>query len=495
AKTDYNSDAVPAMVWDDCSSSAHWRNRPNEGPFLAVFNFDGTHESSIFDYKPFTVSPAAVRVPAFLPDVPAIREDLAQYYGRIEAMDNFVGILVGQLKEDGLYEDTVIIHTSDHGGVHPRSKRYCYDDGLHVPLILRVPAQLGLPFPVMGIRVGAAVSTLSIPPTLLELAGLTPPAYMSGPSLLRVTFDADESLAFSMRDRMDERIDMIRTVRDHRYRYIRNYMPHRPWGQHQGYAWRAAGYRAWDELHREGLLSVAQDRFWQSKPTAELYDTATDPDEVHNLAGRDGYQGIEDRLRESLREHLIAVQDSGFLPEDDSLRENVAEFDQARKVSTKDLESIVDFTDLVIERDVSRLAELVGKLSSKNAAIRRWAALGLLMISDEAHQAAPSLHDALIMESSAAVAISMAEALARISGDPVAYQVLLEEISPRRPFPIRLAALNALTYLPSHQVMPLRESIRASSSDGNEYVSRAVQYLLSLLGEDKSTAAGGSMHS
>ncbi len=495
AKTDYNSDVDPDLIWSESSASAHWRNRPEGAPFLAVFNLDGTHESSIFDYTQFTIEPASVRVPAFLPDIPEIRDDLAQYYSRIEAMDAFVGELITQLKEDELYDDTVIIHTSDHGGVHPRSKRYCYDDGLHVPLIMRVPPQFGLSFPEAGTRVDAVVSTLSIPPTLVQLAGLTPPAYMSGPGLLQPAFDADASLAFGMRDRMDERIDMIRTVRGHRYRYIRNYLPHRPWGQHQGYAWQAAGYRTWHELHRDGRLSAPQDAFWQTKPTAELYDTTLDPDEVDNLAGRAEYQTIESTLRKALREHMIAVHDSGLLPEDDSLREDGTAPAPLSNAHLGDHATILDFADRVIERDPSRLPELIQQLSNQDAAIRRWAALGIVMIAEHAQQAAPALRTALAVEPFAAVAIAIAEALARISGDPAAYEAFADALDPQKPFPLRLAALNALTYLPPYQAAQLREAIRNSSDDGNEYVSRAVRYLLSLFDDEATDGQSSSARS
>ena len=136
AKTDYNCDVDPHAIWDDCSTTAHWRDRPEGAPFLAVFNYDGTHESSVFGRDEFTVDPDAVRLPSYLPDTPDIRADYAHHYRHVAAMDAFVGRLLDQLAEDGLLDDTIVIHTSDHGGVNPRSKRWCYDEGLHVPLIV-----------------------------------------------------------------------------------------------------------------------------------------------------------------------------------------------------------------------------------------------------------------------------------------------------------------------------------------------------------------------
>ena len=89
--------------------------------------------------------------------------------------------------------------------------------------------------------------------------------------------------AFSNRNRMDEAIDFVRSARDERYRYIRNYMPHLPWGQHIDFMWKQAGYRRWEQLHLAGGLPEVQDRFWREKPYEELYDLEADPDEVTYL--------------------------------------------------------------------------------------------------------------------------------------------------------------------------------------------------------------------
>lgn len=179
-------------------------------------------------------------------------------------MDAFVGGLLTQLAEDRLLDQTIVIHTSDHGGVNPRSKRYCYDEGLHVPLIIAAPGRYADLFPARGTRVKAAVSTIRIPPTLIHLAGGEVPSYMQGRTLAEAEFDDTRELAFGMRNRMDERYDMMRTVRDSRFRYIRNYYPHRPYGQHQGYAWLAAGYRSWEREHPAACKRRSASICWRS---------------------------------------------------------------------------------------------------------------------------------------------------------------------------------------------------------------------------------------
>lgn len=183
SKTDYNADVEPDELWDECSDSAHWRNRSDGQPFLAVFNIDGTHESAVFREGRPALDASAVRVPAYLPDTPEIRDDIARYYEDVERMDTVVGELLAQLAADGLAESTVVVHTSDHGGVNPRSKRHCYEEGLRVPLLVHAPARFAERFPPSGTRVAAAVTTTSIPATLIDLAGGAVPEHMPEPSL------------------------------------------------------------------------------------------------------------------------------------------------------------------------------------------------------------------------------------------------------------------------------------------------------------------------
>jgi arylsulfatase A-like enzyme len=473
AKTDYNADVDPAAIWNESSRVAHWRNRPEGAPFLAVFNIDGTHESSIFEPSPLVVDPHAIALPSYLPDSPGIRGDLARHYGRIRDMDVVVGELVAQLREDGLYEDTVILYTSDHGGVHPRSKRFCYDEGLHVPLILRVPTRFGLAVPDPGTRVGTPVSTLAIPRTIADIAGAGAPKTMAAPSLVSGRLP-DDALVFGTRDRMDERIDLIRTVRDRRYRYIRNYLPHRPWGLHQAYAWRAAGYREWERAHRDGRLTPAQDAFWHGKPACELYDTVADPDEVENLAGRPELAAVENRLCDALHRHMIKVGDAGFRAEPLGAVDAQSHADGARRA----LESLIELADLAIQRNPDNVSRLLTALSDDDADMRRWAAMGLLMMADRVPLDPEPLRRASAEEHEPAAAIAIAEAWARLTNEAEPYRILGRYLRPSLPFPLRLAALNALGALDPERVAPMRRTVREAALDGNEYVSRAVADLL-----------------
>ncbi|MFE7564901.1 sulfatase-like hydrolase/transferase [Kitasatospora sp. NPDC057500] len=476
AKTDYNCDADPQAVWNDSSGSAHWRNRPDGAPFLAVFNYDPTHESAVFRHEEFTVDPAGIRLPAYLPDTPEIRGDFAHYYSHIAAMDAFVGRLLAELAEDGELDNTVVIHTSDHGGVNPRSKRWCYDEGLHVPLIVAAPERHAHRFPAPGTRVDAAVSTLRIPPTLVDLAGGTAPAHMRGESLARTSFDPAGELAFSMRNRMDERPDMIRTVRDARYRYIRNYAPHRPYGTHQAFAWLAAGYRSWEAEHLAGRLDDVQDAFWHEKPGVELYDCAADPDQVRNLAGDPAHAEAERRLDDALRAHVLAVHDNGFLPEGSP----VEGYDASRADGAYPLARVLDIADAVGRRDPALIPRFTTALTDQDASVRRWGAVGLLALPAGAltAEAVAVLRTTAGDDPDPHVRIASAEAVGKHTDDAAAAALLAGLAAPGHPEGVRLEALDALTALGPTAAAPHRGVVAAAAEEPFEYLGNAARYLL-----------------
>jgi arylsulfatase A-like enzyme len=473
-KTDYNADIDSAAIWDESSREAHWRNRPSGSPFLAVFNIDGTHESSVFGPVPLAVDPGRIRLPAYLPDTAEIREGFARHYRHIAEMDAAVGKLLSELEDDGLLDNTIIIHCSDHGGVMPRSKRFCYDEGLHVPLIVAAPRRFADLFPRPGTRVEAAVSTIRIPPTLIDLAGGEIPGYMQGQSLARTRFDPAAELAFGARNRMDERYDMIRTVRDARFRYLKNYLPHRPYGQHQAFAWLGAGYQSWQREYLAGHLAEPQARFWQEKPGVELYDTVADPDEVHNLAGQQRYAEIEQRLERSLHEHMLAVHDNGFLPEGSPAEG----YEASREPGRYPLADLLDLADAVIKRDPDKLPRFIDALTNSEATIRRWSAIGILALGPAGVAAADELRTLLHTEPDPFVIIPCSEALARWSADAASAGRLAEFAEPLYPRPVRLEALNALAALDPNSLLPYRDHIEVAAQDPDQYVGEAGRYLL-----------------
>ncbi|MGD2175844.1 MAG: sulfatase-like hydrolase/transferase, partial [Candidatus Brocadiaceae bacterium] len=134
-KTDYQF-SPPFTAWDELSTEAHWRNRLDaDQPFFAVFNLGRTHESGMWPEKcpEIAFDPDEIEVPPYFPDTPKVREAMARMYTNIEHNDGVLGDLLQQLEEDGLAEETVVFHWSDHGPL-PRGKRWPYDSGTHVPM-------------------------------------------------------------------------------------------------------------------------------------------------------------------------------------------------------------------------------------------------------------------------------------------------------------------------------------------------------------------------
>jgi arylsulfatase A-like enzyme len=473
AKTDYNGPIDVARTWNASGTGAHWRNRPAGAPFFAVFNTDRTHESKLFGAAPGAVSPDEVRLPAYLPDAPAVRGDRAAYYDLVRRMDDAVGERIAELEAAGLAEDTIVFYYSDHGGVLPRSKRHCYEDGLRTALVVRVPERWRHLAPAgPGSVVTAPVSLVDLAPTALALAGVAAPAHLHGGAFLGPGRSASRSYAFSGRDRMDERYDLVRTVTDGRYRYIRNYAPHRPWGQHIAYAWQQKGYQAWEREHLAGRLSATRDRFFRPKPAEELYDLRADPDEVRDLAADPAYDAVRRRLREALAAHLLAVHDNGFVPEGAAAEG----YEQSRRAGAYPIADVLALADRAAARDPADRGHFTARLGDGNEVVRYWAAQGLLMLGPAAAGAAAALAGRLSAETSPRVAVVVAEALAGLGQPGPAVAKLASIVDGSGNGRARLAALNALADVGSAATAAL-PAIRRLTGDGDDYLRRAARHL------------------
>ena len=195
--------------------------------------------------------------------------------------------------------------------------------GLRVPLIVRIPPQLRPLIPgdyQPGGTSQRLVSFVDLVPTLLSLVGLRPPEHLQGHAFLGKYAGDEPDYLYSFRDRMDERYDMSRAVRDQRYSYIRNFMPHRPQGTFLAYMFQTPTTRVWKQMYDDGLLDQAQSRFWQTKEAEELYDLENDPHQIHNLAADPAQAETLERMRAALRDWMIRSGDLGLLPEGEMLQ-------------------------------------------------------------------------------------------------------------------------------------------------------------------------------
>jgi arylsulfatase A-like enzyme len=311
-KTDYQFEAPPTM-WDENSSAAHYRNRAEGQPFFAVFNAMITHESQIWERstKPLRVDPSAVNIPPFYPDTDSVRLDIARHYTNIAEMDEWVGEKLQELKDLGELENTIIFFWSDHGDGLPFFKREITDRGLHVPLIIRYPQKENA-----GTRVHDLVSLIDLGPTALSLAGIQTPTYMQGQAFAGAFKAQPRSYIFGARDRMDVPVDRVRSIRDKRLRYVRNFHPELPAYQPIGYRLQQAGMR--DILRKKDaneLNAIQMQWFKAPKATEELYALESDPWELNNVVDDPAYQEDVKRLRNALDQWINETNDLGKMPE------------------------------------------------------------------------------------------------------------------------------------------------------------------------------------
>lgn len=472
SKTHYNCDVDPNTLWDETSGTAHWRNRPAGAPFLAVFNTMLTHESCMFERKDGPVRPQDVTVPAYLPDSDGIRQSLASYYNQIERMDAFMGERLAELEADGAAEDTIVFYYSDHGSPLPRSKRFCYDEGLGVPMIVRVPARWRhLLDEAPGTTVDTPVSLVDLFATFLSAAGLDMVEGLQGQAFLGPK-RRERDFAFGGRDRMDERYDLTRTVRSARFRYIRNYAPHRVWGQHYAFAWESKAYQDYETAHIAAQLTPIQERFWQRKPAEELYDIAQDPDATVNLASNPAYVAELERMREALDQHMLDIHDCGFIPE-----ASPAEAWQAsRDKAVYPIGEVIALAGRAIARDENNVPKFCQLLSHPSLVMRFWAAQGLLMLAVEGHPMPPQARSAWMSEHEPAVRIALSEALGHAGDGAAQAEYLTGLISSESNPRLRLQALCALTEMPHPADISL-PVVAGLVEDEDEYVRGAAACL------------------
>lgn len=318
SKEDYQFRS-PVTMWDDSSNKAHYRNRPDPNqPFFAIFNFTTSHESQVWmrEKEDLLVSPDDVKVPPVYPDDSLTRHVLARFITNAMRMDTQVGEVIAQLKEDGLYENTIIFFYSDHGDGMPYFKRELYDRGLRAPLLIKAP------FLEAGSQSEELISFVDFAPTLLSLAGVPIPESMQGQAFLGPQkAKSPRKYSFAARDRVDSEYDRVRAVTDGRFKYIRNYMPEKPNYQNVRYRLQNPLMVHLLELNEKGLLDENQARwFAPNKPNEELYDTESDPWEFNNLIGDSKYAEKLIELRKAHEDWIAKYGDMGALNEMEMVR-------------------------------------------------------------------------------------------------------------------------------------------------------------------------------
>jgi arylsulfatase A-like enzyme len=429
-KTDYNSGNYREIIeasWDENSDSAHWRKRGQGRPFFSIFNLMTSHQSRtmVWPYEQFVSEvqgklshdeihdPAKVPLPPYYPDTPVVRKTVARYYDCVTAMDKEVGAILQQLEDDGLADDTIVFFYSDHGSGMPRHKRALLDSGMKVAMIVRVPEKYqhlveGKP----GTRSDRLVNFADFGPTVLSLAGVAIPSYMEGKPFFGKEAVAPREYVYGHRDRVDEVLDLARSVRDKRYLYIRNFMPHL--GYNQPSAWPDLGEirHEFYRLADPSTMSKAQWHFVRpTRELEELYDCQADPINLNNLAGSGQHREVLERMRQQLFDHIRDSKDLGFVPEALAwdISGGTTQWEMARSGGSYDQQALVAAAAAVGQ---GKQGDFISHLNHANAGVRYWGAVGLSGMESLSPDAVEALVSALSDEA-ANVRIEAANALAR----------------------------------------------------------------------------------
>ncbi len=493
SKTDYQfAHPSPEEIWDESSGRAHWKKAAPSQPFFAVFNFTGCHESGIADdakYREVTAKLTAAQrqvadklstLPPYTPDTPRAREDWKRNYELITAMDAWAGELIAELKQAGKYEETIIFFWSDHGVGLPRAKRWLYESGTHVPLIVRIPEKFrsagqGQP----GSINDELVSSVDFGATVLKLTGLSVPVTAQGRAFLGSHLTPARQFIYGSRDRMDERYDIIRSVRDARYRYVRNFEPLKPYYQYMNTAELGATMREIRHAEQSGTLPALGRQFSLGyKPAEELYDVESDPHEVHNLAKEPSQQQRLAAMREECLRWQKEIRDIGLVPEAEiEIREATIDsrYDILRQADGEEM--VGRLVDAAARASLGSrvLEQLLGDLQDADAAIRSWGATGIGNCSaeipiDKLSTIVPALAQ-FLRDTAPDVRIAAARALCRLGKLELGLPVLQQELKSQHQWG-RLAAAIVLDELDEAARPALADLQAALRDQPNKYIIR-----------------------
>jgi arylsulfatase A-like enzyme len=477
-KEDYNT-RTPDSVWDESSRKATYRSRAPGQPFFHVINFTTTHESSMFQPRELEHDPERAPHWPYHPRNEVFRRDRARYADNLTRMDAQAGQILAQLEADGLAEDTIVFYFSDHGGIFPRSKRFVYDSGIRVPLIIRVPKKFGgLASTPPGGRTDRLVSFVDFAPTILSLADVPIPEYMQGRAFLGSQAAAPREYVFAARDRMGPCPDLIRAVRDKRYKYIRNFLPHLPAFQYDSYAMGIPSWANIWQLHREGRLDPIQRRMFEPKPAEELYDTRRDPHEIENVAGRPELRDVLAKMRAACDEWLREIHDVSFIPELEMHRLSAGStpYDLARDPVRYPIDDVLRLAGMAAAGEASNLPLLKKHLDGGNTVLQYWAAVGCRVLDGRSAPAREALSAAMKNSPSPSVRMAAAEVLCRLGDCEQPLEILKSYLASPEPW-TRMHAAVTLGWL-GERARPAGAALEKAAADTENYPKLAAQNAL-----------------
>ena len=314
-----------SLGWKGPRGRGDWQDVPKGVPFFGQIGSNGGKglrlvPAALEKAGLQPIDPADVDVPPQYPDIPGIRAAVAGHLDTMVVTDNQVGEIVGRMQAEGVWENTIIFIYSDHGSNLPRSKEFCYEEGLHVPLIVVAPGMQDVVKP--GTRRGDIVNLMDVAATSLALAGIAVPDTMDSRNVFAK--DYHREYVFSSQDQMANTIDRVRSVMGQCFHYIRNFMTDRPlykYGYREMGALLAAksssaGHylNTMRQMYEDGELTAAQALPYGPRPAEELYDLESDPHELVNLAEDPAYRKQLDEMSGALAGWLADTGDKGQYP-------------------------------------------------------------------------------------------------------------------------------------------------------------------------------------
>ena len=409
SKTDYNlrgpKGRNPKEFWDYSGGdyAGTWKKRKEGQPFFTVYNIGDSHESRAFgDHKDESIDPEKMILAPYHPDLPEMRNTYAKYASAISRMDSLVGQAIENLKQDGLYENTIIVYNSDHGGVLARSKRFLYSSGIHCPLIVRIPEKMKALYPkgkTPGSTMDRIVSFIDMPKTWVSLTGAEMTDNFQGRIFLGPNTEPESQYHFSWRERADERFDNVRVMRDKQFAYHKNYAPFAPNGQYLAYMHNMKATGAWERHHLAGKTNAVTGRFFEPRPSEEFYDNFKDFHNIDNQIDDPLHQTKIKELKKELRRQQLKYFDSGLMPEEMRNRiikeKNTTVYDFVRDPKLYPLAQYLDYSDLALTRKKKNLKTFIKGLADEDPVKRYWSVIGLLLLEKQAKPAIPELKKVL----------------------------------------------------------------------------------------------------
>jgi arylsulfatase A-like enzyme len=361
-KTDYNFINTSAPY-----DGANWRDAPADMPFFAQVQLaGGKWRKAAIDHDNFTLPP-------YYPDDPVIRKDWAAYLASWEHADGQVGEIVASLKEAGVYDNTLVIFMTDHGISHARGKQFLYEEGLRIPFIVRFPDGR-----LAGTTRHDLALHIDMAPISMAFAGVPIPSHLQGQDLFAPGRE-ERDFVVSARDRCDETIDIIRSVRTPKYKYIRNFQSGRPHLQRSQYKDGKPILQRLRELHASEALTPFQETlFAPTRPAEELYDLDADPHEMTNLAGDPAHRAALQEQRARLYSWMVQTRDPGLVPE--PILEDLGKTAGSKYAAMQEpemAERIPRFIETIAAGEANDRAALNAALADGDPVVRYWAATWL----------------------------------------------------------------------------------------------------------------------